>query len=925
MINPSEDSKSLKDLLKDNQSLIKIIQSSKNIIERDYNDQEKVNEDFLFTMLSKGYIDENYSDFLSTSYEELFEKDEYAFLNNLKENNEPNFGLAIINIKSVKNKIKSYQWSSPSILNNDILTYLINNSQLSQLNSFIIAISNYYEKYQKDNFIDQYIESINEPNDREKIINILLNELYNKIKTDIPTNIKKTLLLSFFSNNSGPLFCNLLNINSDDDNNIAKLLNIFFEKKQSILAYTLIQAEKNEDLKKKLYVMNLEIEKISIYSDSTQQLIINNAMFQISKYNLDYLLTKQKELPPHYYYDYIRSKRNVKAKIFNSKDIEKFVDEILLTDDKVYISPEGIVDLLFTTPIEDDIAEKVTAKLSNEFIDLTYLPKFSKDNTTAILALNTNLFHILIQQNKLKIDLNNVLYISSSATTEDIISFTQKQINRQLHSTSVYKIDPFAKNNFLNSFYSFLLTEQKVNTDLFEKESVFLIQHDIDIIDLTTSLIQKNNGIPTNKMPKLIELAFTRSTPNKNSSNTFLTIIKIGFIYFRQIFTIIKNKSGNNWKINMSIILMNEDNILSENHIDQIIDQISLDELRDIIKLKSLEIDFSSKKVAENILNERRFNSLLEKYGHAKILDFINSIKNNITNKLEDNLIALIEQKNIYHIHDIASKYGINQNAITDYNYRGSYFENIINQLQNDFHFNWEILKTTTLQLSKSRFYSPQIINNLFILGRYFYDAMENGKIYINDFFSEKNSTLLNLSKRYSLNPILCGLVFEAYFNQKGILKKDSKKMFFDELIEQLEFYKGSKCLNFISECLKLFNNRIVYIPGDPDITFKVNGNIIDNEIEINSITCFGIELLTKPQSISDTGIIPVKGTKNDLIRSIRQYFTIPVYRIKLEPSFENYMVMNGIDFIQPLSSIAPLINQNKVTDKRLKDIKKDF
>ena len=73
MINPSEDSKSLKDLLKDNQSLIKIIQSSKNIIERDYYDQEKVNEDFLFTMLSKGYIDENYSDFLSTSYEELFE------------------------------------------------------------------------------------------------------------------------------------------------------------------------------------------------------------------------------------------------------------------------------------------------------------------------------------------------------------------------------------------------------------------------------------------------------------------------------------------------------------------------------------------------------------------------------------------------------------------------------------------------------------------------------------------------------------------------------------------------------------------------------------------------------------------------------------------------------------------------------------
>ena len=34
---------------------------------------------------------------------------------------------------------------------------------------------------------------------------------------------------------------------------------------------------------------------------------------------------------------------------------------------------------------------------------------------------------------------------------------------------------------------------------------------------------------------------------------------------------------------------------------------------------------------------------------------------------------------------------------------------------------------------------------------------------------------------------------------------------------------------------------------------------------------------------------------------------------------------MNGIDFIQPLNSIAPLINKNKNTDKRLKKIDLDF
>ena len=170
----------------------------------------------------------------------------------------------------------------------------------------------------------------------------------------------------------------------------------------------------------------------------------------------------------------------------------------------------------------------------------------------------------------------------------------------------------------------------------------------------------------------------------------------------------------------------------------------------------------------------------------------------------------------------------------------------------------------------------------------------------------------MNYSNQYPLNPILCGLVFEAYFDQKGKLKKEAKKMFFDQLIEHLEFYKGTKCLNFIRECLKLFDNRIIYIPGDPDFIFNINGKNIDDEFEINSITCFGVELLTKPLGISDIEILPVEGTTIDLIRSIRQYFTIPAYRIKLEPPFENYMVINGIDFIQPLSSIAPLINKKK-------------
>ena len=945
MINPSEDSKSLKDLLKDNQSLIKIIQSSKNIIEREYNDQEKVNEDFLFTMLSKGYIDENYSDFLSTSYEELFEKDEYAFLNNLKENNEPNFGLAIINIKSVKNKIKSYQWSSPSILNNDILTDLINKSQSSKLESFIIAILNYYEKYTKNDFIDQYVESINWPNDNQNIINVLLNELLKKLQSDIPIEIKKSLLLSFFSNNSGPLFCQLLYTNTNYDDIITKPLNSFFEDRQSVLVYTLNEAIKNEDLKKKLSASKLEIEKISIFSDATQQLLVNSAMFQLSKANLDYLIAKQKEIPPHYYYDFIRNKKQLKNKIFESADIEKFVNEILLTEKIINITPEGIVDLLFTTLILDDIAEKVTAKLSNEFIDLTYLPKLRKDGTIAILALNTSLFHILIEQNKIKIDFNNVLYLSSSCTAEDTILFAQKQINKQVQNISLYNIDTFAKNHFLSSFYSFLLTEQKVSLDLFEKESEFLILQNVDFLDLIDSIIKEKKAVTTNKMQMLVELAFKRTNLYNNSSKTFLTIIKENFHYFYNNFNRIRTncythihlKDFNNktvdytsnhcWVLNLSILLKNEFEILEQEHLNSIISIISFGDLNEIIKEWSYNIGiYNTSKIIDGLLNEKCINTWLSKFEKNTILNFINSIKNYLDYETEYKLISLIDKENISQINQIAQKYEIASYSIIDYNYSDSYFKEIIAHLQKDFNIHWEKIKNSAQKISHYiSFNNQKMINNLFVLGRYFYDAMENGKIYVDDFFSEKNTTLLNFSKKFQLNPILCGLIFEAYFDQKGKLKSESKKLFFDQLVEHLEFYKGSKSLDFIKECLKLFNNRVIYIPGDPDIIFKINGNIIENEIEINSITCFGVELLTKPQNTSDTGILAVQGSKSDLIRSIRQYFTIPNYRIKLEPTFENYMIINGMDFIQPLSSIALLINKKKLTDKKLKNIEKDF
>ena len=922
---------SLKHLLtSDNKNLLEEI-----IIEKKIKiEKNSINEDFLFKMLSSGYIDENYRYYITKSYIENFEHDEKEYINIVKEKEKPKYNLIIKDCNSVIKKIRDDEWSTPSVLNNDILTHLISNKIDTKLKWFLNAI----KENKKNDFIDQYIESINNCDNKKENINYFLQILYNKLQSDIPNKLKLEFLLSFFSDNSESLFNDFLNKNFNSDYNFEKVLNTFFEKRQPILDYTLEQAEEAPSQKKKLSELNLEIEKLSSYKESTQKLLIDNAMFQISKDNLDYILTKQEEIPPHFYYDYIRSKRKLKEKVINSKNIEKFVDEILLTDDKIHISPEGIVDLLFSSLFEDDIAEQIIKKLDNEFIDLTYLPKFYNDNTTFILELDKSLIHILIEQNKIKVDFNNVLYISSSKFTEDIILFAQKQIDKQSQNISLDNIDTFAKNHFLSSFYSFLLTESKASIDLFVKESDYLTKQGIDILQLITSLNNEGKEILPDKMQMLIELAFKRPKLYNDSCKTFLTIIRDNFDYFYNNFNRIKSNcytsthlknaddeekdfaSNHSWVINLSILLKNEFNILNQQQLFSIINIISLGDLSKIIKEWSYNTGiYNTSKLVDSLVDEGCIEAWLKKFDKNEILNFFNSIKEYLGYETEDKLLEFINKDNYSQINSIAKKYEITQDAITNYNDYDSYFKSLNTHIQYDFNFNWDKLDQFTQKTLNSIIIIPsRMLNSLFILGRYFYKAMENGKIHVDDIFSEKNKILMSYSNKYPLNPILCGLVFEAYFDQNGKLKKEEKKSFFDQLIKHFESFKNTKCHNFIRKCLEIFSNQIIYIPGDPDLIFKINGKIAYDTFKINSIKCFGIELLTKSPNSSNNRILSVEGKRYDLILSIRQYFNIPIHHIKIEPDFEKYVIKSDIDFIQPLNLIAPLINKNK-------DMEKDF
>ena len=911
----------LKKLISGNQLLIDIIRREKNIIEKDYDDCDKVKEEFFLTMLSEGYIDENYSDFLSTSYNEQFTDDEYIYIQNLRDELKPNFKLKIEHIHSVEKKILSYKWTNASVLNNDILTDILEKKQPERIKQFISAIKHYCYLYKSNIFLEQYFNSISEKEKKYEIIDNLLEELSNEIEPDTSKKMNENILLSLFSEKTSNLFCRMIDKYTDIStiNNYGNSIREFFKERTIILNEVLEKSIQETSLKEKIKVLNLEIENLSYYNNKkeVQQLLISECMFKVSIKNLDYLLSQQNEIPLHFYYDYIRKKDKIKTKIIDSEKINNFIEELNFKCDKISIFPETIVELLFNPNLSDESAEKIVKKIDDEFVDLGNLIKiYGKKINQIWPKVYSNIIHSLIQYNKLKIDFNNLLYVFGIGDEKDTILFAKKEQDKYKKEFRLTKIDEYTKKNYLDPFYQFLLTKDSVDSDLFEEISNVLLNQGTDIINLVIPIIDDNTKIATLKLHKLIKLSFKRFSIEKTSSKAFLTIIKNEFDFVYNDFDNIKEYSKNSLYISLSIILKNEDNILNENQLNSLMEKMTFSDFREIILIWNNNDKREASKNVVNIFNKEHLLKLLKIFNLKQVLNFFDDIKKYINSDVAERLKSIIinlDHNNTKSLISIANKYGLGKRAIYEYNIKLQPLKNISYELQKNLDYDQKWIDAcvyATKSIINVNF--NRIVNDLFVIGRHLYKTIENGSININDFLS--NNALTNYSKSFKLNPVLCGIIFEAYFNNNGNLKLSTLKLQFDQIIKELEKNYNSYGLSFIRECLSLFKNQLVYIPGDSDMFFNIEGNILKETIFINNIKCNNIGILS---SSNKSNNLPIRGSIKLLKSIIHEQYLIPEYRIKFKPSNENiynsYCLTNEKKQILELNLIASKINHSTI------------
>ena len=297
---------------------------------------EKQNEkfnNFVIYLLRHGYIDENYSEYISNFYANSLSPHEIQYLLLIKNQQSPNFELILTNVNNVINRIKDIEWKLPAVLNDSMLSYLLITDDC-HLKDFLGALWNFKLVSHDDFFLSKYSADSN-----------CLSRLYQD-------------LYKFLGHQS-----NWINIIFDNEN-IGILYYFFiyvdFEKtEENILSY----------LKKDLSFLHLDnidkgtvSSKINFYGlkfnlleDTIKypiyNIILDNSAYTISKQNFDIIIKNAfadaSEVPIKDYYTQISKLENQNVKTYVGQNIETFVKDVILsTENSIAESEEAFVELL---------------------------------------------------------------------------------------------------------------------------------------------------------------------------------------------------------------------------------------------------------------------------------------------------------------------------------------------------------------------------------------------------------------------------------------------------------------------------------------------------------------------------------------------------------------------------------------------------
>lgn len=376
------------------------------------------NNGLLRVLILEGYINENYSDYISLFHEVSFKKEDKIFQKNFKSGINIDFTYKLSNVENLASRTEERWFEREAILNFDLLDFLGRNynTYSSKYDLIIKLLSN--KKKRSLEFINSYINRIDAPLEifiqklfeewdelidyvfKESIYTIEEKELYlrlilkyNKIEV-LKEHQSKETLESIISNTTN--FITLISKDIDE------------EKFAEIFEYLSISFKKVEEVDS-----NDNIHLKTIYNKSAYEINKNNLYFILNLYYDGF----SDEMFNQKNYSCILESGCSKLINYIESSLNDYVEKVYLKlEENRYDEEKNVVLLLNNIKIKQALRYKIIQKISIHNFDLVEIKDFDVKNQLLINHKITSNWNNVIDYYKAsneEIDENLIEYLNT--------------------------------------------------------------------------------------------------------------------------------------------------------------------------------------------------------------------------------------------------------------------------------------------------------------------------------------------------------------------------------------------------------------------------------------------------------------------------------------------------------------------------------
>lgn len=352
-------------------------------------------KEFVDYLLRHGYIDEDYSRYISYFYVDSLSENDKRYLRLIKNNQSPNnFLLELSNFEKIVKRIQSYEWRYFAILNHSLLKYILQINDC-HLDYFL----NTLWKYKQKNLDCTFLSTLN-------VDYSLYPTLYNKIYKLF--NDKNKWLQVLFEKESKSVHYKFFRY-TDFEEKRDDVVN-YLSKDVSFLYDPDVENDK-EIIAAKFGALNL---KFNLLNDTPEypvyDILLDQNAYVISKQNFDIIvnhaLGNDFKHIINDYYTQVSKLPNKKIKAYINENIEDFVAKVMLSSGKnIAESENAFVELLNMERLSQNAKAKLIEKNDCKISDLA---KVVFNKVKSVDGKQVNLCDLLFVCGRVKTSWKNI-------------------------------------------------------------------------------------------------------------------------------------------------------------------------------------------------------------------------------------------------------------------------------------------------------------------------------------------------------------------------------------------------------------------------------------------------------------------------------------------------------------------------------------